>query len=110
MHTQFYLKQNTVSQVSHTDSAQAESPKMKTIMDLDRDAGVRQIVSVFLWANLTTSLTKTLAGGLVSFRRVSIFFRSSNYDSITIPRFLELKIRSGERQVRDADSGSSESC
>jgi ATP-dependent DNA helicase HFM1/MER3 len=48
MPTQFYLKQNTVSQVSHTNSVQTKSPKMKTIMDLDWNAGVRQIVSSFL--------------------------------------------------------------
>ena len=45
MPPQLYLKQNTVSQVPYTESVRTKSPKMKAIMDLDRNGGVREIVS-----------------------------------------------------------------
>jgi len=51
MPTQFYLKQNTVSQVPRTELVPAKPPKMKAIMNLDWNGGVREIVSGFMWAN-----------------------------------------------------------
>jgi len=73
MPTQFYLKQNTVSQVSYTNPVRPKSQKMKAIMALDWNGGVRQIVSDSMWANFTSSLMVLLVRGLVSFRRVSVF-------------------------------------
>ena len=55
------------------------------------------------------NLTKSLAGDSVRVLRVSVLssVQSQLHDH---PRFLELKIRSGEKQVCDADHGSSKSC
>lgn len=71
---------------------------MKKIMKLDSSAGVRQIVSDFvIW--LRSSLI---------FHQLETFSSSDEWvifvhlaAALTIKRFLELKIRSGEKQVCD---------
>ena len=52
---------------------------MKGIMDLDWNAGVRQIVSGFPWSGFAPGLTRSLARDLISFRRVSVFSFTRSY-------------------------------
>lgn len=69
---------------------------MKAIMKLDSNVGIRQIVSDLFWIDFAPA-SQSSVRDIFSFGRVCVLVHLAA--ALTIKRFLELKIRSGEKQV-----------